>query len=172
LGEFKLSQDGGATWTENLLTSPTVDFASVEIGGKVGAIISGKALACGHYNRHTHTVSGLIGKGVVAVDPTEWGGTWENGKTGVRYYYTNAAGQSDKYKDSPADAQAAAEEFGPVSVTDPIREGSCDINISSNETIISKYWLGCWVTYIAHYGDDNKFTYGSWCFRDSSRLEF
>lgn len=172
LSEFKLSSDGGATWTENLLTEPTVDFASVEIGEKVGEFISDKALACDHYNRWTYTVSGLVVKGVVAVDPGQWGGTWEDGTTGIRYYYTNAAGKGDRYKDSPTDAQAAAEEFGPVSVTNPIREGSCDINISSNETIISKYWLGCWLIYIARYGDDNKFTYGSWLFKDRSRLEF
>lgn len=172
LSEFRLSQDGGASWTENLLTSPTADFASVGIGQKVGEFISDKALACGQHNRWKYTVSGLIVKGVVAVNPTEWGGTWEDGTTGVRYYYTNTAGRGDKYKGSSTEAETAAEEFGPVAVSNPAREGACDFGISASETMISKYWLGGQVIYIAHYGGDNKFTHGSWCFRDSSRLEF
>jgi len=173
LSEFKLSQDAGATWTESLLDGPTsVDFASVEVGEKAGEFISDTALACGHYDRVKYTISGVTGKGVMAVDPGKWGGTWEDGKTGLRYYYTNAAYQSDKYKDSLAEAEAAAEEMGPSAVVDPTRERNCNIDISAGETIISKYWLGCSLIYKAHYFDDNKFTYGSWGFRDSSKLEF
>ena len=172
LSEFKLSQDGGGSWTANLLTRDSVDFASVGIRDKAGEFISRRTLASGHYNRWTYTVSGLIVKGAVAVNPTEWGGTWEDGTTGVRYYYTNAAGRGDLYKGSPTEAETAAEEFGPTWVLHPIREGACDIDISAGGAITLKYWLGCWLIYIAYYGDDNKFTHSSWFFRDSSWLEF
>ncbi|GAG49426.1 unnamed protein product, partial [marine sediment metagenome] len=87
--DLRLSQDDGDTWTANLLDGPvSLDIASVGVGEKVGNLISNKPLPTGTYNVMKIMVSSVISKGVVAVDPDDWGGTWIGGGIETRYYYT------------------------------------------------------------------------------------
>lgn len=165
LSEFKLSQDKGTTYTENLLDGPTsVDWASKGEGQKQGEYISHKALPTGHYNYCTFKFSGFTFKGVVAVDPTQWEGTWDGSDDSIRYYYTNADGTSNKYKDNEGEAEAVAEEW---EIRDTVLgEGwaGVDLDISAGETSTLKLWEPCLIGYKAEYDDDKKFTDGgfSW----------
>ncbi len=165
--EIILSQDGGDSWTGNLLDpSTTLDIVSVGVGEKVGDFILGKALPTGHYNRLRATSTGSIFliKGIVAVDPDEigWGGTWPGGGTETRYYYTNAAGTGTTYQSSRAAAEAAGDYaemeylLGPGNVFETV----IDIDISEGETTTLRLWVGLLLQYIAEYDGGKIFTGG------------
>lgn len=166
LSEFRLSQDDGATYTENLLDRNSVNFASVGIGEKAGEYISHKALACGHYNKKKYTAPSHTFKGIVAVDPDDWGGTWPAGDPGdphgTRYYYTDEAGTGASYKSDEDEAKNKAQETEGM-IAEPTREESCDIDISAGETTTLRLTIGIWLCYTAYYDDDDtkKFTNGT-----------
>lgn len=158
--DLRLSQDDGATWTVDLLDGPvSLDIASVGVGEKVGNLISNKPLPTGTYNVMKIMVSSATSKGVVEVDPDDWEGTWEDGKTGIRYYYTQADGTSDKYKDTLVDAEAAAEEYTLV-VVDGSVWFEVDIHISAGETTVYQMGVPTYIDYTARYDDTLKFIEG------------
>ncbi len=151
--DLRLSQDGGDTWTANLLDgSISLDFASVEAGEKVGNLISNKPLPTGTYNQMVILVSNITIKGAVEVDPGDWGGTWDGSNTDIRYYYTQADGTSDKYENTLVDAEAAAEEYSFVYGEDV--EFGIDIDIFAGETTVYSWEVPAYLEYEVEYDDE------------------